>query len=245
MVKSGIIATIVASILGIGLVSSIVFADSIVPPSSYTQLSEDGKYIFVMLSYDTESLLSPCSGEPYKTSGLYAADICTSDGEDVLLWSIGDWYAHGVYLSSDGSHLVRMGPWAGLKNSGRRDVQELAVAFYEDGQLLEKYSIADLVRVTGTLPRSVSHFMWRENVSFDDVASQLTIITLNEERYVFDAKSGEIIDKELPVMPIRLIYDGLISFEVIGVLILVFGLIVFLAVVIIRRIKRKNKIHNS
>ena len=168
-----------------------VFADQPPRANSYQNVVGNGQYIFVMLVEYLEPLISS-SGKQYPSSGLYM-----NDGSNSPIWTV-DWFAFTVYVSSDGQHLARMGPWPGLKKGREPDVQELAVAFYENGRLLKRYSIADLIDDPKNLRQSVSHFQWEKDVSFDDTLSELTIITTEDNKYVFDVKSGKMITDGTP-----------------------------------------------
>jgi len=248
---------IIFSILFLGMSWIQVSADSIAPPSPYTVVTKDGKSIFVMypeyyLEYYQQTgqfpenfslsknsiskLISSCTNQPYPKSGLYAYNICSDDGSDVLLWSV-NWYSKSVDLSDDGKYLVRYGPWATLNNFGQPNTKELAVAFYKEGRLLSRYSVGDLVRFAWVLPTTVSHFMWQKETFFDSQANQLTITTLNGEKYVFDITSGEIIEKELPLIPVRFVYDDFINYKAVIILLLLAGIALVITIFGINRFK--------
>lgn len=177
-------------------------ADSPIPPHDYTEITGGGKYIFVMLTRDKPSSASNQSGtrnqdetirKTYTESGLYL-----NDGSTTPLWTI-DWYALEVEVSSDGHSLVRWGPWPSINNYG-----ELALAFYTDGKQIQYYQVDNLVALPQTLPESVSHYQWRnygKPATFDDQQHQLSVETLNGERYVFDVRSGDIVRKEAVAIP--------------------------------------------
>jgi hypothetical protein len=185
--------SIILGILFLGIMRYIAFADEPLTPHSYKKMVSAEKYIFVMLrdrTYLSGKALEKEELEMiYPHSGLYL-----NDGSTVPLWTI-DWYAFPseVYLSSDGGYLVRMGPWPSLKGAREVNLEQLAVAFYEKGKLLQQYYILELVRNPEALPCSISHFEWCKEVSFDDKTGQFTIITLDNQKYVFDISSGEII----------------------------------------------------
>lgn len=173
-------------------------ADQCAPIRDYTQVTRNGSYILVMLARSTDELpfcvytegeieeVDEIRGK-YHEAGLYR-----NDGSTTPLWTI-DWFAYSVDVASDGRHLVRWGPWA---NTG--EYEELAVAFYEDGKEIKRYRIRDLVAEPQKLPESASHLKWRLYSNFDDRRGRLTIITLNNERYTFDIRSGEILTKSQP-----------------------------------------------
>lgn len=115
-----------------------VFADEPAMPSSYQKIVSNNKYIFIMLA--SEPLMSS-AGLRYHSSGLYK-----NNGSNRPIWTV-DWYASTVYVSSDGKHLAKMGEWPSLNDKGIPDTQQLAVAFYENGELVKHYpiSIVELV----------------------------------------------------------------------------------------------------
>lgn len=111
----------------------------------------------------------------YPCSGLYR-----NDGSDTPIWTV-NWYALRVFVHPDGEHLIRNGRWPRFN-----DYNELAVAFYRNGNELEKYTVQDLVANPELLPRSVSHYEWREDVAFDEKSGILHIETKTSEIYDFN-----------------------------------------------------------
>lgn len=186
MKKKFQILLIICSLSFLIFANNVAFADKPRMPYSYQNVVGNVQYVFVMLAEYSEPLISS-AGKQYSSSGLYK-----NDGSNIPIWTV-DWYAFTVYVSSDGEHLVRMGPWPSLKDGRRPDIQELAVAFYKNGKLLKRYPISDLINNPSNLPQSVSHFQWEKEVSFDDTLNELTIITTEDNKYVFDVKFGEII----------------------------------------------------
>jgi hypothetical protein len=120
----------------------------------------------------------------YPNSGLYRKGVPSAP-----LWTV-EWFAHEVYISSDGRHLIRMGPWPSSSD-------ELAVAFYEDGRLLCEYRIYQLVSDPLSLPHSVSHFEWKRGVSLDDAKNELHVTTQLNEEYIFDVTTGLMVEGHL------------------------------------------------
>ncbi len=61
--------------------------------------------------------------------------------------------------------------------------------------MLRSYQINELVGFIDSfsLPRTASHFRWEKSRSLDDEKQTLTLVTLNEDTYVFDITTGEII----------------------------------------------------
>lgn len=181
------------------LVQPSVLADSQVPPRSYTVLSPNGQYVFVMIAplppeQDAANYREPYASrireirQTYSVSGLYP-----NDGSTTPLWTV-DWYAWHVEISSDGVHLLRL-------NSVATSPDDEAIAFFANGRLLNSYRIRDLVDLPWLLPRSVSHIRWTsdELLKFDDTAMTYTIHTTHGEELVFDLTTGTIIDAWHPV----------------------------------------------
>ncbi len=159
-------------------------ADSVMPPRDYVKETENGKYVFVMLAPEQwERYGKTDIRKTYSQSGLYR-----NDGSATPLWTV-HWYSYQVYPSSDGRHLVEMGPWAS-------DTDELAVAFHRDGKRIKAYAIKDLVSDTAKLKHTVSHFFWRSALRYDDKQGLLFLITTDGRGYCFSITTGEIQAQE-------------------------------------------------
>lgn len=170
-----------AALLLILLWAGSAYADEPRPPQAWERIV--GPYRFVML---TPPGWTPQGSEEsfYPATGLYRAD-----GPPEPLWVV-DWYAfeEEVFLSPEGEYLARMGPWPG---SERYD--DLAVAFYRNGSLTKAYLVKDLVAKPENLPHSVSHYQWRQQVSFDPDQLRLTVVTIPGITYRFDVKTGAVL----------------------------------------------------
>ena len=108
------------------------FADTPARPHDFTRVTENKEYVFVMLAPDGRARHVSEIRSIYKQSGLYK-----NDGSSTPLWTE-DWYAFEVYPSSDGEHLIRMGPWAG-------STHQLGLSFHKNGTEIKNYRIKDLV----------------------------------------------------------------------------------------------------
>ena len=190
--------------------SALLFADSLAPQRTYTKLTENGRYVFVMLSpyfpeheamigFD-ESVVRDIR-DSYQSSGLYRAG-----NESSPLWTV-DWYARSAIPLSDGVHLVRPGPWATSSKSE-------AVSFFAKGRIVRSYSVSDLVLLPILMPHTVSHFTWRAGESVDDASNTYTIVTKHWEKYTFDVETGKIIESISP--PRLLLISSLVVFLMIG-----------------------------
>lgn len=179
-------STLVLSLIVLAIsLSAPVMADSEAPPSDYTKETENGKYIFVMLAPEGPrwSSRNPEIRTMYKYSGLY-----NNNGSSEPLWKV-YWHSFSVYPSSDGKHVVRMGPWAQL-------ISDLAIAFYENGNELKQYAISDLIKDTDKLRRTVSHFFWNTDLKYNDKEGTVFIKTVDGISYTFSVKTGEIVKKQ-------------------------------------------------
>lgn len=175
-------------------------ADSPARPRSYKTPSPDGRYIFVMLapSFAELSDVQKVGGEEaalrnqYKESGLYF-----NDGSTAPLWIV-DWYAYEVFVSSDGVHLIRKGPWASSEN-------DETLTFFASGKSIKSYRVKDLVDFVWLLPHSVSHFRWDDDFIYDENNKALSLTTRHKDKYRFDITTGEVISSW---RPIRLLLAG-------------------------------------
>jgi len=158
-------------------------ADTPAPPRDYMKVTENEKYVFVMLAPPTKWISEdPELRNTYRESGLYR-----NDGSSEPLWAV-FWYSFSVYPSSDGKHVVRMGPWA-------TSVDDLALAFYEKGKELKQYLIKDLIKDEMKLKRTVSHFFWHKEPRFNDKEGTILIETTDGQTYLFSVTTGEILKK--------------------------------------------------
>lgn len=156
-------------------------ADTPAPPRDYAKETENGQYIFVMLAPPERWVSKDAElRKTYRTSGLYR-----NDGSTAPLWTV-YWYSFSVYPSSDGRHIVRMGPWAS-------SVDQLALAFYESGKELKSYLIRDLIKDQSKLKHTVSHFFWQKELKFNDKENTILIKTQDDQTYLFSVKTGEIL----------------------------------------------------
>lgn len=128
-----------------------MFADVPRGPFAYVATSSSGKYYFEMLPPQWESGVR-------KNDGFGIAYQLLRDGTNKEMWRTDGWYSLEVFLSEDGSHLVRVeSEILGHEPS----CNDLAVAFYENGKLLKQYSTADLVRDKTKVVATVSYYRWQ------------------------------------------------------------------------------------
>jgi hypothetical protein len=166
----------------------LVNADEPVRASDYVVDVGNGRYIFVMLASGSAAAQDEEMRAKYAKSGLYEID----DTENAI-WTV-EWYALQVDVTPDGKHLVRWGPWPSIEG-----YDELALEFYENGVLLRSYRVSDLVAAPQRLPVTVSHLLWRAETEFDGETKELYLRTENDEGYLFDLTTGDVIEKRQPI----------------------------------------------
>lgn len=180
--------------------TSLAVADTPARPASYKQVSADGRFVFVMLNPFPADADNDELRQTYSKSGLYK-----NDGSADPLWAV-DWYCDQVEVASDGVHLVRHGPWPSLSKQpsgpvGPTELGQEAVSFFANGKLLRTYSIGELVSDPDRLPRSWSHFRWRESGSLNDVSLEYTLTTKDGNTFVFDLTTGATVSAHRPFSP--------------------------------------------
>lgn len=190
----------------VGLAISSVQADKPLPDERYVKTSQGGKSVFTMV---------PAKRELRDKKWVIARDsfgICyrlTEEGKFVEVWSVSGWFSPEIYLSDDGKHLIRVGPWS---KGHEPEAGDLAVAFYQNGKLLKSYSTADLVRRPGAVLASVSHYDWLARArdaerGESNPDSKLRLVgdrvfhlkTCDQIKYQFDVTTGKIISIDDPV----------------------------------------------
>jgi hypothetical protein len=163
---------------------------------TYTTLTQGGEFIFVMIAPTSAEKEVQDLGEEqalemrrirnsYAVSGLYR-----NDGSRDPLWTV-DWYAYEVYPVSDGIHLVRPGLsrlWSSLGTNAS------AVEFYAAGQLIRSYKIRELVDMPRLLLSNSDVPKWKLEQTFDDATGRYSLDTVHGQRFVFDVKTGEILE---------------------------------------------------
>jgi len=181
--------------LVIGLAYYQGLADSPAPPQPVFTVSDNGRYLFKMIP---EEWPQESGSSTKNVNDFGVAYKVVANGALKEIWNVSGWFAFRVFLSDDGEHLVRMGPW----NCGREPTKsDLAVAFYKRGKLLKEYSTADLVEDKSAVITSVTHYRW---LALTDTALMLDpdnifhIRTIDNIQYGFDITTGDIKSKKKP-----------------------------------------------
>jgi len=173
--KKSIIALLLVTIMVFGGVTA--YADEFVI-TPFTIESEDGSRVFIFTPpfHPNDSYLA--TGVYYNTEPLELIYLVENIGEG------------GFVFSSDFKHLAFFsgGPWGGI-------------GFYENGILLKRYRIEDLVENMDLVRfYTASVVIWKlsESTIFNSANNTLTITTVDNLTYVFDITTGEIIENNRP-----------------------------------------------
>lgn len=178
------------SILAGWLVMSVaVLADSPAPPRPWVVTSGSGSHLFKMVpaKWHEEGEKFVLDQEPFGV----AYEI-GDDGKFQEMWRTKGWYAFQGFLSDDGRYLAHYGPWA----SDSKKMTDVAVAFYDRGNLLKEHLVRDLIKEPDALERSVSHYMWRPAIQTEPNGFRNKIfhlVMVDKTAYDFDCLTGEII----------------------------------------------------
>ena len=168
--------------------SAPAFADTRLPNTSYALQSEDGDRVLVMLLAHNPSPAS-INGVVYPRSGLYKV----GDPPE-LVWEFGG-YLSSVLLSKDGQYLVRPGLW-------KPHCQRCSVEFYKNGNKLREYLTHELVKDRSSVSRDRwGRPRWKKASRFYSEKNYYIIETVDENLYVFDIISGEVVGKRVKHLP--------------------------------------------
>lgn len=159
------------------LAAGSVAADSMFPNQTYSQKSPSGKI---------QVNLVPA--EPYGEKGSGTA-VDAESGR--VLWTV-DFYARRIMTLDDGVTLIRLGPWA----SDRKNLSDLAIAFYRNGKEIRRYLVKDLLRDPRRIQRTASHYFWEAREHFYSLSpnqKQLTLNLTDGSSYTFEVATGAIV----------------------------------------------------
>jgi hypothetical protein len=166
-------------------VASVVHADLAAPPTPYVVSSANGSFYFKMIP-DKKDVWNKA-----KSKGILYE---VRSGKDKVVYTVSGWYSYQVFISNNGKYLMRMGDWP----SGSPKAQDLAIAFYVDGEEKKRYSTLDLLKEPNKAPRSISHYTWLDMVDASYITSQMFLVkTVEKAEITFDITSGEIKFTEL------------------------------------------------
>jgi hypothetical protein len=183
-----------AGAAGVILAIAVAFADEEAAPRPYITTAGEGGLYFRMVP----DPVSP--DEPQHLSGKGYAYRVGTDQRDELLWTTSGWYAHRVVLSDDGRYLVRLGNWP---RGDAPSKDHLAVAFYDQGQLLASYSTIDLIRDPSKVRPSVSHYQFASGSPgfVERYGHQFRLVTVDGAVHLFDVRTGILAGRKTGVKP--------------------------------------------
>lgn len=182
-------------------------ADVPARPQPIVIASENGAYFFKMIPAKWSrkgrniALTEDAYGIAYKVE---------MDGSFSEIWKVTGWYSNFLFLSNDGLHLVRIdaGPFG-----SKPEKKDTAISFYFKGELLKKYSTADLVEDERAVIQSISSYMWlamfkmlidKEKVPDPEARLRLDasnifhLKTIDGIVYEFDVLTGDVKLKKRP-----------------------------------------------
>jgi len=178
------------------LLANSVVADSEIPPFAKVDRPIEGSCYIKQIPEQFEYVTGANNiiiGRQITEEAFVSAFKIDDDGEDQFLWSSVGWYAHKVFLSPDCEYLVRMGNWARGATPSQED---LAVAFYKNGELLRSYSTADMIKNKDSVSASVSHYFWQADDAdypeFELWADSFSLKTIEGTVFKFNYKTGAI-----------------------------------------------------
>lgn len=166
------------------------FGDTPSPPCSYKATSSDGLLTFVMLAprertevecigqTDRKVLEASAVRKSYRYSGMYKT------GSGIPEWTV-DWYSPEILVPNNGGVVVRFGGWASTGD-------DEAFSIIGRRGIIKAYSVKDLITRIDRLPRSTSHFIWKDAVVLNDGENTLTITTAEEMIFIFNLGTGEL-----------------------------------------------------
>lgn len=158
------------------------FADEELAPYTYVVSAPGGRYYFRMVRQ---------KGSRDKGSGVVYA-VGNDKNADRVQYTVSGWYAHQVFLSYNGLHLVRLGNWP----RGRApSPAHLAIAFYKKGKLVKRYSTAQLIKNHQNVQPSVSHYRYYRKIGGLDpgFGERFSITSVDGVNYLFDIRTGMIL----------------------------------------------------
>lgn len=120
--------------------------------------------------------------------------------QDKLLYQTNGWYSFNVLLSSDGTKIAHLGPWASLSSPPK---ETLAIAFYDRGILMTQFMVSDLLTDLSCVRPSVSHYIWGSGFKLETVwdverggnTEQIQIDTYDGQTITFNMSNGKILKR--------------------------------------------------
>lgn len=219
-----------------------LFAAGALPqPLSYSKPVPGQELVFVMLG-DAEAEAAQRSDEAkrqfqrlretYPKSGLY--DVVSRE----LVWEFSGPYVpyENTFLARDGVHMARLeGDWwvekeypGGKRLAAEEEARQLAnigVAFYANGEELKSYPVSELVTNPADLKHSPEYVLWAAGAvlqgAIDEGPGRFVLHTQDANRVVFELSSGEVLSRDKvglsnPLFKPILAVSGVIALVILG-----------------------------
>ena len=185
------------------LLPPLVMAGAEDSPAAFITASRSGRCFFKMVPG------SPAHGEAFEV---------LADGGLKELWKVTGWYARQLYLADGGRTLVRVEPEPPGRGVSKED---LAIAFYQDGELVREYHTADLVKQPDAVRHGRTSYAWLapawvtvtdskqangtvrverdpEAEPMLDAAGIFKLKTIDRMVYHFEASTGKLVKRTAP-----------------------------------------------
>ena len=170
--------------------ASVLYADSIAPPTPYELVLGDGAYIFYM----TPRWLPPAQEVSPERMAIRSGLYYHTDPL-VNIYYVDEYFYQGcLFFSSDASSFAHLS-WA--SSYGFLDLGGEAIGFYRNGVKEKSYRVQDLLKNVSRASFSVNHVLWEdwEKREYDEQQSTLCVVSLDGRRYVFDIMTGDTLSK--------------------------------------------------
>jgi len=204
-------ATLVVLFL-IMLLSTNALADSFAEPKPSKIELENGSKVFYMTPPKYVGDIYPQSGLYYNTEPPEPIYLISSNHSGISYFN-----EFNVFISNNGMSFAHIpiswhndnAPWNNKESwqTGQEDNNEYltaALEFYEKGNLINQYTVSDLVTDNSKLEFSVTMVMWEKgnSRSFDPESNTLSIKTVDGITYTFDITTGAILESDKEGLPI-------------------------------------------
>ena len=147
------------------------------------------------------------------------------DGTLQERWRVEGWYSFHIFLSDDGRHLVRLEPFVFAHQHDAEGIaweecepkpEDIAVEFYEDGKLLHRYTVVELVKDLGATRANMGGYDWisrhagepreyHRHEPFDEprlsTDGEFRLTTCDGVLYRLSIFTGQILEHRPPATP--------------------------------------------
>jgi hypothetical protein len=161
--------------------------------------TRDGKSIFVMLSAlpsseDEGNVCTLPNGKNVKLRDTFRCSGLYEIGSTTPIWTVTRFEGKGrVIVSEDGRYMVRINQFLG-GFAGTRDDLVWGIKFYDAGAEVRSYDVSQLVDYPSLMEYGPRWVDWK--FSGSEIRDGMYYLsTLCQERYLFDAQTGKIVEE--------------------------------------------------